>query len=94
MKKILYFSHLALLALKTKVQDVSTPTPVWVKETAEAKTQRVQWWTNARFGMYIYWGIYALPEGYEWVMSNEKISIADYHKYFERFNPDLYDPQE
>jgi alpha-L-fucosidase len=56
------------------------------------KVERMQWWSEARFGMFIHWGLYALPARHEWVMSNEQISKKDYKKYVEFFNPDLYDP--
>jgi alpha-L-fucosidase len=52
------------------------------------------WWTHDRFGMFIHWGIYALPARHEWVQMNEKIPDADYKKYFDHFDPDLYDPKE
>ncbi len=55
--------------------------------------ERMKWWTDARFGMFIHWGLYALPARHEWVKSNERITEADYRKYFEHFNPDLYDPR-
>jgi alpha-L-fucosidase len=44
--------------------------------------------------MFIHWGIYALPARHEWVKNHEKISDADYKKYFDNFNPDLYSPKE
>lgn len=56
--------------------------------------ERMQWWSEARFGMFIHWGLYALPARHEWVMSNEQISKKDYEKYVEYFEPDLYNPKE
>jgi alpha-L-fucosidase len=58
------------------------------------KVDRMQWWSEARFGMFIHWGLYALPARHEWVMSNEQISKKDYEKYVAYFNPDLYNPKE
>lgn len=52
------------------------------------------WFRHNRFGMFIHWGLYALPARHEWVKENEKISEAKYDKYFEHFDPDLYDPRE
>ncbi len=52
------------------------------------------WFRHDRFGMFIHWGLYALPARHEWVKENEKISEAKYDKYFEHFDPDLYDPRE
>ena len=63
-------------------------------ETKTEKIERMQWWTEARFGMFIHWGLYALPARHEWVMSNENMSKKTYEKYANYFNPDLYDPTE
>lgn len=64
------------------------------KETPSQKTERMKWWTEARFGMFIHWGLYALPARHEWMMTYEKMSPEAYQKYFEVFNPDLYNPKE
>lgn len=53
-----------------------------------------EWFTEARFGMFIHWGLYALPARHEWVKHYERISDEAYQKYFDRFNPDLYTPTE
>ncbi len=51
------------------------------------------WFTEARFGMFIHWGIYATPARGEWVMNQESIDPVDYRqRYFADFNPDLYSP--
>ena len=47
-----------------------------------------------RFGMFIHWGIYAIPSRGEWIRSQEKITIEEYQKYFDEFNPYAYDPRE
>jgi|YelNatPaOPRAMG01_1025707.scaffolds.fasta_scaffold08461_4 alpha-L-fucosidase len=52
-----------------------------------------EWFTHDRFGMFIHWGLYALPARHEWVRHNERISNEDYEKYFKHFDPDLYDPE-
>jgi len=61
-------------------------------ETEKQKTERLEWWTNARFGMFIHWGLYALPARHEWVKSYEKLTNEQYQKYFDNFNPDLFNP--
>lgn len=63
------------------------------KETEVQKTERLQWWTDARFGMFIHWGLYALPARHEWVKNQERITTEDYQKYFDHFNPDMFDPK-
>ncbi len=52
------------------------------------------WFVHDRFGMFIHWGLYAIPARHEWVQSNEEIHPDEYRKYFEHFNPVDYDPQE
>jgi alpha-L-fucosidase len=71
------------------------PAPIQLPaETPAQKEARLQWWTDARFGMFIHWGLYALPARHEWVKKNERLTDAEYQKYFEQFNPDLYDPRD
>jgi alpha-L-fucosidase len=50
------------------------------------------WFLRDRFGLFIHWGLYALPARHEWVRHNEQLSDADYDRYFRHFDPDLYDP--
>ncbi len=52
-----------------------------------------KWFTHDRFGMFIHWGLYSMPGRHEWIRNREEISNEDYEKYFERFNPDLFDPK-
>ena len=52
----------------------------------------MQWFTDARFGMFIHWGLYALPARHEWVKNRERLTNEAYQKYFENFNPDLFEP--
>ena len=82
-----------LLALAAAGLQAQEKTPSWATETPAAKEARMSWWTHDRFGMFIHWGIYAMPARHEWVKRNERIADADYQKYFERFDPDLYDPK-
>lgn len=89
MKKLIFCILLALLA-----GEVATGQPKIWNETDAQKTQRLKWWTDARFGMFIHWGLYALPARHEWVQNRERITPEEYRKYFELFNPDLYNPKE
>src|SRR5256885_7481409 len=52
------------------------------------------WFVQARLGLFVHWGIYALPARHEWIKSRERIPEAEYQRYFERFDPDLYDPAQ
>ena len=64
------------------------------EETPAQKTQRMKWWTDARFGMFIHWGLYALPARHEWVKRHERMTNEEYEKYFKLFDPDLFNPQD
>ncbi len=66
---------------------------IW-DETEEQKTERLSWWTEARFGMFIHWGLYAQAGRHEWVKKYERTTNEEYQKYFEIFNPDMFNPKE
>jgi alpha-L-fucosidase len=51
------------------------------------------WFVQDRFGMFIHWGLYAAAARHEWVQNREEIAGESYRKYFEHFDPDLYDPK-
>ncbi len=53
-----------------------------------------EWFRHDRFGMFIHWGLYAMPARHEWVKHREEMTNERYQRYFDHFNPDLYDPRE
>lgn len=53
-----------------------------------------EWFVHDRFGMFIHFGLYALPARHEWVQNRERIRPEDYETYFKHFNPDLFDARE
>lgn len=65
---------------------------------------RLQWWTDAKFGLFIHWGVYSVPAGTyqdrqipgigEWIMYNGEIPVASYREYAKQFNPVNYKPLE
>lgn len=57
-----------------------------------AHQERIRWFQDARFGMFIHWGIYAIPARGEWVRNGERLTNADYQPFFDAFNPDCFDP--
>ncbi len=71
----------------------------WRDDTRE---QRCAWWAEDRFGMFIHWGIYAVPAGTyqdkqipgigEWIMRRGSIPVDEYREYAKQFNPVKYDP--
>ncbi|MDD3243935.1 MAG: alpha-L-fucosidase, partial [Eubacteriales bacterium] len=60
----------------------------------EAYQKRIQWFAHDRFGMFIHWGLYAIPARGEWVRSTEQISIEDYEPFFREFNPTQFDAKK
>lgn len=60
----------------------------------EATAGNTDWFVHDRFGLFIHWGLYALPARHEWVKNREQIPDSVYQRYFEHFDPDLYDPKE
>jgi alpha-L-fucosidase len=61
-------------------------------ELPEPTAGDTSWFVHDRFGLFIHWGIYALPARHEWVKNRERIPDEAYQKYFDHFCPDLYDP--
>lgn len=68
-----------------------------------AKDDRMKWWREARFGMFIHWGVYSqwggvyhghkqARGGAEWIMNRSKIPVAEYQQRAKEFNPTKYDP--
>ena len=70
-------------------------------ETAEQQEARLKWFREARFGLFIHWGVYAVPAGIwqgksvgaEWIMNQGKIPVADYKAFAQNFTAAKYDPQ-
>ena len=52
------------------------------------------WFTRDRFGMFIHFGLYAMPARHEWVKTRECMTDEAYDRYFRHFDPDLYDPAQ
>lgn len=58
------------------------------------REKRVKWFQEARFGMFIHWGLYAIPARGEWVRNRENISNEDYDFLAEEFTAEKYNPKE
>ena len=71
----------------------------FLEESKSDKIKRMQWWDDATFGMFIHWGLYAIPAGEyngkgggaEWIMETHKIPTSEYEKYAQQFNPQSFD---
>lgn len=53
-----------------------------------------EWFQDAKFGLFVHWGVYSVLADGEWVMNNKKIPISEYEKLPARFNPIEFDPAE
>ncbi|HXH61888.1 MAG TPA: alpha-L-fucosidase [Fimbriimonadaceae bacterium] len=68
-------------------------------QAAPQQDSRLDWWREARFGLFIHWGLYAIPAGEyggktdygEWIMNNAHIPVQQYEKYKDEFNPTKFD---
>ena len=70
-------------------------------ETKEQRDARMGWWRDAKFGMFIHWGVYSVPAGYyrdqpvkgigEWIMNKGKIPMAEYQAFAKDFTADKFD---
>jgi alpha-L-fucosidase len=67
----------------------STPVPHRAASDSEDadRIRRMKWWHEARFGMFIHWGLYSVLGRHEWVMENEGIPVSEYELLAKRFQP-------
>ncbi len=74
----------------------------WAQTAVKSdRDKRMEWWREARFGLFIHWGVYSVPAGYyngqpikrigEWIMNRGKIPVAEYKQFAAQFNPVKYD---
>ena len=106
MMKVWMFFCTTLLAFSCKKlnKNIDSEIPVvknYLNESRDDFDERMQWWRDARFGMFIHWGVYAVPAGVhngketefiaEWIMNTEHIPINRYEEYARQFDPQKYD---
>lgn len=65
-----------------------------MKELMVEKKSSINWFTEAKFGMFIHWGLYAAIGKGEWVMYGQKIPVKEYEEITETFNPNLFNAKE
>ncbi|MHC4646435.1 MAG: alpha-L-fucosidase [Planctomycetota bacterium] len=73
-------------------------------ESEQVKRQRIAWWREAKFGVFIHWGLYSVPAGVwkdkqvrgygEWIMWHEKIPVGEYEQLAGQFNPVRFNADE
>lgn len=93
-------SPLVALLLSSALVPQASPDP-YANETTAQRDARMQWFREARFGMFIHWGVYSVPAGVyegkeiggigEWIMHQGKIPVDRYRAYAKEFNPVKYD---
>lgn len=79
MRKLIVFFYLLAVSLITVGQEGYTPTP----ENVEAR----KWFSNAKYGLFIHWGPFSIPGSGEWVMNERKITVKNYTRLMDFFNP-------
>ncbi|HTI98636.1 MAG TPA: alpha-L-fucosidase [Dongiaceae bacterium] len=80
-------------------QETAAPPPASVTETAAQKDARMKWFREARFGLFIHWGVYSVPAGEwqgqtnyaEWFLEETHMPVSQYEKYASEFNPVKFD---
>jgi alpha-L-fucosidase len=99
----LLLALLMAVAITNPITAGESPDP-YANETAQQRDERMEWWREARFGMFIHWGVYAVPAGTyngkqiggigEWIMNRGKIPMSEYQAYAKDFNPVKYNADE
>ena len=96
MNKIL----LSIIVLFLLSSNIFTQTDI--SEAKKEKDTRMQWWRNAKFGMFLHWGLYSIPAGEwngetnhaEWIRNTAKIPLETYDKFLSQFNPTEFNADE
>ncbi|MDZ7723491.1 MAG: alpha-L-fucosidase [candidate division KSB1 bacterium] len=93
--------HICILLLLLMIVGCSETRVDYLNESPQQTAERMQWFKDARFGMFITWGLYAVPAGKyqgervegigEWIMHKLHIPIKDYEKFAGEFNPTEFD---
>ena len=100
MKRIVYVFGMLIVLFACSPQSNETKKD----KPLSAQDQKMEWWRDARFGMFIHWGLYAEPAGEwkgeripgisEWIMANARIPVKEYEKLADTFNPVKFDAEE
>ncbi|MBV9469069.1 MAG: alpha-L-fucosidase [Abitibacteriaceae bacterium] len=90
-------------AAETAPPAVTAATAIQDIETPAQRDARMKWWREAKFGMFIHWGVYSVPAGFyqgkevpgigEWIMNRGKIPVAEYRAFAKQYNPVKYNPE-
>ena len=104
MKKHLLIAATTLLLASTNASLFAQKSTDATEEKSSINDPKMAWWKEARFGMFIHWGLYSVPAGTyngkqvsgigEWIMNKGKIPVADYKNFAPQFNPIKYNAEE
>jgi alpha-L-fucosidase len=90
------------IALAAGLAALAASAPAQTNQTDKVETKaqrdaRMAWWREAKFGLFIHWGVYSVPAGYyhdkpvpgigEWIMNKGKIPMAEYQQFAKQFDP-------
>jgi len=99
--KILSLLAALMLTPPLPARAADTPPAPLDPESPAAREKRLEWFRHDKFGLFIHWGLYAIPAGYwkgarspgigEWVMHRMKIPVAEYEQLAAQFNPVKFD---
>jgi len=79
--------YLSLVSAGASLAATVRPSPALAAGTAEDRARRMKWWHEARFGMFIHWGLYSVWGRHEWAMEQEAIPVSEYEQLAKRFTP-------
>jgi alpha-L-fucosidase len=86
----IHIAFASVLLAASSISSADAPDTPFVSDAAAAS--RIAWWRDAKFGLFIHWGVYSIVGRGEWVQWNEQIPVDEYARLAERFNPDQFDP--
>ena len=100
----LFFLRPAERAARAADAPAAASVDPYAGETPAERDARMKWWREARFGLFVHWGVYSVPAGTykdkkiggigEWIMHNGKIPVNEYREYAKQFNPVKFNADE
>src|SRR5579864_2109359 len=95
-------SRLAGLLMLANLTLVSQSAPQKAEPAPASQDAKMEWFREAKFGLFIHWGLYCIPAGEwkgqpiagigEWIMNRAKIPVTEYEQLAKQFNPVKFDP--
>ncbi len=80
------------LLLPFAIALLSKSEPVRPTQLKPLNERQMSWWRDAKFGMFIHWGVYAIPGKGEWYMNSAHVPVDEYRKLGDQFEPKFCDP--